>query len=200
MPKIALRHILKEDILTVQPDNHSVMLTEPNNSNRPQTLKEVEIIDIPDDTLILCVDKMSSPLFREHSICTCHAIKKYRKNCDYIIITNFEGINYIVYIEMKTSPREQKHIPQLWCGRSFIEYLSFAMEKIEDILPLSSFTHRFVKFCTIPEDKDSTDNHDEYKLSNQPKELNDLPGKAYPYYVTAGVPVPLKDLIYEYNH
>ena len=51
MPKIALRHILKEDIIAIQPDdNHSVVLVEPQNENKPKTLQEVKIVDIPDGT------------------------------------------------------------------------------------------------------------------------------------------------------
>jgi len=203
MPKVALRHILKDDIIYISStDGQPIVLHEPQNGNRPKTLQDVEIIDVPDDTLILCVDKMSSPLFRQDdNFCQCHDQSKYRRKCDYIILTEFDCRNYLIYIEMKTSPRDPRHIPQLWCGRCFMEYLNFAMENLEHIKPSSGYLHRFVKFCKVLEDKDSTDiQGDGYKQNNKQEELNDLPGKAFLYFVTAGVPVPLKDLIYEYNH
>ena len=82
-----------------------------------------------------------------------------------------------------------------------MEYLSFSMEHLEQIKPSSEYLHRFVKFCKIPEDKDSTNiQGDGYKRNGKLQELNDRPSKACQYYVTAGVSVPLKDLIYEYNH
>lgn len=202
MPKIALRHILKDDIIAIQPDdNHSVVLVEPQNENKPKTLQEVKIVDIPDGTIILCADKMSSPLFNENdTFCSCHEQWKYRKKCDYIIISEIDNKNYIIYIEMKTTPREKKHIPQLWCGRSFMEYLNFAMEHLENIKPDSEYLHRFVKFCKIPEDKDSTDCRDDYKETTKPNSLNDLPGNAYSCYVIDGNPIALKELLYDFNH
>ena len=204
MPKQAFRHILKEDILSTQPNNHFVKLIEPQNVQHKNTLREVEIVDIPDDTLILRADKMSSPLFRENdTFCNCHKPSRYRKKCDYIVVTEFDHNNYIIYIEMKTSARSQEHIPQLWCGRCFVEYLLFSISHFEKELQQPSiFIHRYVKFYSIPEDKDTTALTDDETNNIPPKMIlvNDVPKNAYSCCVKAGIPIPIKALIYEYNH
>lgn len=203
MPKKALSHILRKDILAIQPQNHSVELKEPANDNRPEALQSVIINGIPDNALILHADKMSPSLYRknEKDICTCHNLSLYRRKCDYIIISEFENKNYIIYIEMKTSPRDLTFIPQLWSGRCFMEYLLFSMLHLESIKPSSDFLHRFVRFYKIPEDKDSTNlQEDDYKKPRKMDTLNDRPAKAYSCCVTEGIFIQLKDLVYEYNH
>ena len=201
MLKLTLSHILNEDIVGIQQINDSAKLIEPQNLD-PKTLQEVDLIGIPDNALILSASGMSSSLFRENdSFCDCHTPSKYRKKCDYIVLTEFDHNNYIIYIEMKTSPRTQKYIPQLWCGRCFMEYLLFAISNLDNIQPSSNFIHRYVKFYRIPEDKDSTKlTDDEYKKPPKIKTFNDQPGKAYLCCVTAGIPISIRDLIYEYNH
>lgn len=199
-PETALLHILKEEIVATQPEHHAVRLREPQNLGKPGTLQEVEIVGIPERSVILCADKMNSSLFREDDqFCCCHDRRKYRAKCDYIIIAEIENRNYIVYIEMKTTPRGKEHIPQLWGGRCFMEYLNFAMEHLEEIKPGSEYLHRFVKFCRIPEDKETTSVRGSCKAANKPGELNDRPGKAFSCCVTDGVPIALKELLYDFT-
>ena len=204
MPKDALRHILKNDIIYASDiPNGNAILKEPANTGNANTLEEVIIESIPKDALILCADGMKSVLFRpkKHQDCTCHNLNIYKHVSDYIIITSVNNENFIIYIEMKTSPRGKEHIPQLWCARGQIEYLSFMMENLEGITKLSDYKHRYVKFCKIAIDKTLTDLS---KLTStdiqKVPELNDKPGKAFEYFVSDGVPVNIKDLIYEFNH
>ena len=204
MPENALRHILKDNMIYASeiPDGNTI-LKEPANIGNANTLEEVIIEAIPKDALILRADGMQSALFRreKHQDCTCHNLNKYKHVSDYIVIASVNNEKFIIYIEMKTSPRGKEHIPQLWCARGQIEYLSFMMEKLEGIAKLSDCKHRYVKFCKIAIDKTLTDLS---KLTStdiqKVPELNDKPGKAFKYFVSDGVPVNIKDLIYEFNH
>ena len=204
MPEDALQHILKDDVVFASGiSTGKATIKEPANEDKADTLKVVELEGISDKTLILRADSMSSSLFREttHHACSCHQLSKYRHVADYIIITSVGNEKFIVYIEMKTSGRGFEHIPQLWCARGQIEYLSFMMENLEGIAKLSDCKHRYVKFCKIAIDKTLTDLS---KLTStdiqKVPELNDKPGKAFKYFVSDGVPVNIKDLIYEFNH
>ena len=204
MPKDALRHILKDDIIYASGiSDGNTVLKEPANIGKADTLEEVIIEAIPEDAIILCADGMQSALFRQeqHQDCTCHNLNKYKHVSDYIIITSVNNEKFIIYIEMKTSPRGKEHIPQLWCARGQIEYLSFMMENLENIAKLSDYKHRYVKFCKIAIDKTSTDMSELTPTGVQKVQvLNDKPGKAFKYFVSDGVPVNIKDLIYEFNH
>ena len=198
MPLVALKHILKNEITDCAPITAGkAVLLEPQNPEGTSTLRSVTIVGLPSKTLILDADKMSVALFREKDdFCQCHAVSRYRKKCDYIIVTELEQQDYILYIEMKTSPRDKKHIMQLWCGRCLMEYLNFAMANLEKIVPHSGhFEHRFVKFCRVPIDKETTGLQEDYKNNDEPKEKNDKPAKAYKYFVTEGIPVQLKKLL-----
>ena len=204
MPENALQHILRDDIIFASDiSTGRVTIIEPANEGNADALKIVDIEGLPDKTLILHADGMSSSIFREHThhACACHQLGKYRHVADYIIITSVGNEKFIVYIEMKTSPRGNAHIPQLWCARGQIEYLSFMMEKLENIAKLSDYKHRYVKFYKISIDKTTTDISDLTGTDVQKvSELNDRPGKAFKYCVSDGVPVNVKDLIYEFNH
>lgn len=204
MPENALRHILKDNIVFAAsiPTGRTTII-EPANEKKADSLKKVEFIGVPADTIILRADGMPSSLFREttHHACSCHQLSKYKHVSDYIVIASLNNEKFIIYIEMKTSPRGKEHIPQLWCARGQIEYLSFMMENLEGIAKLSDYKHRYVKFCKIAIDKTLTDLS---KLTStdiqKVPELNNKPGKAFEYFVSDGVPVNIKDLIYEFNH
>ena len=204
MPENALRHILKDNIVFAAsiPTGRTTII-EPANEKKADSLKRVEFTEVPADTIILRADGMPSSLFREttHHACSCHQLSKYKHVSDYIVIASLNNEKFIIYIEMKTSPRGKEHIPQLWCARGQIEYLSFMMENLEGIAKLSDYKHRYVKFCKIAIDKTLTDLS---KLTStdiqKVPELNNKPGKAFEYFVSDGVPVNIKDLIYEFNH
>lgn len=204
MPENALRHILKDNIVFAAsiPTGRTTII-EPANEKKADSLKKVEFIGVPADTIILRADGMPSSLFREttHHACSCHQLSKYKHVSDYIVIASLNNEKFIIYIEMKTSPRGKEHIPQLWCARGQIEYLSFMMENLEGIAKLSDYKHRYVKFCKIAIDKTLTDLS---KLTStdiqKVPELNNKPGKAFEYFISDGVPVNIKDLIYEFNH
>jgi hypothetical protein len=204
MPKDALRHILKDGIVYASDVlGGKTILKEPANIGIANTLEEVIIEAIPKDSLILSADSMPSTLFRQekHPDCTCHNFNKYKHVSDYIIITSVNNEKFIIYIEMKTSPRGKEHIPQLWCARGQIEYLSFMMENLENIERLAEYKHRYVKFCKIAIDKTLTDISELTTIDVQKvPELNDKPSRAFKYFVSDGVPVNIKDLIYEFNH
>lgn len=204
MPENALRHILKDNIVFAAsiPTGRTTII-EPANGKKADTLKKVEFIGVPADTIILRADGMPSSLFREttHHACSCHQLSKYKHVSDYIVIASLNNEKFIIYIEMKTSPRGKEYIPQLWCARGQIEYLSFMMENLEGIAKLSDYKHRYVKFYSIALDKTATNTSDLTKINIQKvPELNDRPGKAFKYCVSDGVPVNIKELIYEFNH
>ena len=197
MPKEKLFNILREKIVELQPQNGEVLLTEPNNVNRPGTLKEVHLVGIPGRELVLKPEHATITVVKEKDkYYNGHNLAKYRKKCDYIIITEFEGIGYIVYIEMKTSARSNEHIAQMWCARSLMEYLNFAIKNLDNLAPaFDTYLHRYVKFTCIPADKDPTGMDQAFKSMSRPIIVNDKPCNAYPCNVTDGKTVNLRDLI-----
>ena len=197
MPKEKLFNILRERVVELQPQNGEVLLTEPNNANRPGTLREVHLVGIPDKALVLKPEHATITVVKERrQAYNGHNLAKYRRKCDYIIITEFDGIGFILYIEMKTSARSNEHIAQMWCARSLMEYLNFAIKNLDGLVPaFDEYQHRYVKFTCIPEDKDTTDMAQEFKTVAKPIIINDKPGSAYPYNVTDGETINLRDLI-----
>ena len=196
MPKDKLFNILREKVVELQPQNGEVLLTEPNNANRPGTLREVHLVGIPDKALVLKPEHATITIVKERGQShNGHNLTKYRRKCDYIIVTEFDGIGYIVYIEMKTSARSNEHIAQMWCARSLMEYLNFAIKNLDNLAPaFDAYQHRYVKFTCVPEDIDTTDMDLTFKSVSRPIIVNDKPSNAYPCNVTDGETVNLRDL------
>ncbi len=197
MPKEKLFNILREKVVELQPQNGEVLLTEANNASRPGTLKEVRIVGVPINALVLKPEHATITVVKEreqsyHG----HNLTKYRRKCDYIIITEFDGIGYIFYIEMKSTARSNEHIAQMWCARSLMEYLNFAIKNLDGLAPaFDEYQHRYVKFTCIPEDKDTTNMNEDFKSISRPTIINDKPSTAYICNVTDGEYVDLRSLI-----
>ncbi len=196
MPKEKLFNILREEVVQLQPKNGEVLLTEPNNAGKPGTLKEVLIVGIPEKALVLKPEHATITVVKEEGTTyNGHNVAKYRKKCDYIIITEFDGIGYIFYIEMKSTARSKEHIMQMWCARSLMEYLNFAIKNLDGLVPaFDEYQHRYVKFTCIPEDKDTTDMDERVKIVPKPTIINDKPGTAYICNITDGASVDLRGL------
>lgn len=196
-PKVKLFNILRESMLDLQPQNNSIILTEPNNHGKPGTLEKIRITGIPDGALVIKPEHASIAVVKgENSSYNGHNISKYRRHCDYVIISELAGKGVVFYIEMKSTSRSRDHIQQLWCGRCLMEYINFLIKNLDGIRPaFDLYEHRYVKFCSIPEDKDTTILDISFKQNKRPFPSNILPSQTFVCNVDNDECVELKDLI-----
>ena len=188
-PKDKLVEILRKEITDLPLDDQKVLLEEKQNKGQLGKLSKVEISYIPIGSLILKADKATMSLFDEHS----KAAEKYRRQCDYIIITEYKKVKYFLYLEMKSATRSKGYIQQLWCSRSLMEYLNFAITNLDGAsVAFNQYQHRFAKLASIPLDKDTTNPRDNFKAQNF---KNDKPGNSCVYFCNNGDSIRLKDLL-----
>ena len=123
-------------------------------------------------------------------------IADYRRVTDYIVISDYNSKVCILYVELKTSGRNNKYIAQLRCAYEQIRHLSRLIRSFDPVAGSYNLIHRFVKFEKLPLDKQSTtlSNSDSFSLPI-PSQINNLPNRAYKYYVNEGQVVPYCNLI-----
>jgi hypothetical protein len=106
------------------------------------TLKQVDIIDIPADSLLIKTDNIDQPcsLFKSD--------KGARKRCDYILITMWKGAPLLLFIEMKSGNACQSDINRQFKGAEcLIDYCNAALDRFHDQNGvLQGLKKRFVVF------------------------------------------------------
>jgi hypothetical protein len=177
-----LRKVLKKHVLvnnsSAECRNPNLILTETNKTTK---LRKVNLIEFPDDKVILKPDK---------SLCSISSIFKSNqgecKNCDYIIITNINGKGYVFYVEMKSKVEEI--VAKFKSSTCSINYISCVLEKFyNNNLLLNYYDHRYILFYLLPIGK----------LPTKPLRVrkNSSPDDALEYGIADGDDVPISSMI-----
>jgi hypothetical protein len=205
LPKSASRFIhcvigvLRSDCLYGMPDTNGRMsLTESDCGGNPRTLQRVELVDLPKESLIIRAHCLNYNIIESNGCCSglLDNIADYRHVADYIVISDYNSKVCILYVEMKTSSRSNKYIAQLRCAYEQMRHVNRLIRCFDSKLGKPYLMHRFVKFVKIPLDKQGTTflDSDSFSLPT-PLQINNLPNKAYMYYVNEGEGVPYGKLI-----
>ena len=127
-------------------------------------LYSIKIKGIPNDTIVVKTDRFTSP----ENIFAC--LRGECKRADYIIITNTETENFIIYVEMKKGRgNESEIINQLKGSECFISYCRMIVCKFwQQSRFLDQYENRFVTFRRIGISKSQT-------RKRSPSVLHDVP-------------------------
>jgi hypothetical protein len=114
-------------------------------TERNAKLKEVYINHMPKNTIVIKLD--GSPGFDTLFTSDTYPVLQ---RCDYIILTEYDTQNYMIYIELKSDkPRYKKIIDQFKSATCFLDYLQSLVNRLgECSTGFSGFEQRFVCFST----------------------------------------------------
>ena len=193
--------VLRGDCLYGIPDSDGrASLIESDNGGNCFTLKRVDLIGLPKETLIVKAHCLNYNIIESDGsvLNLLQNIADYRRVTDYIVISDYNSKVYILYVELKTSSRSNKYIAQLRCAYEQIRHLNRLIRSFDHVEGNYNLVHRFVKFEKIPLDKQGTilSNNDSFTLPI-PTQINNSPNRAYRYYVNEGQVVPYCNLILE---
>ena len=134
------------------------------SGSQDQIQYSVKIKGIPDDAIVVRTDIFYSP----RSIFACQ--KGECKRADYVIITNSETANFIIYVEMKKGKgKKSEIISQLKGSECFISYCRAIVCKFwQQSRFLDQYENRFVTFRKIGISKSQT-------RKKAPSVLHDVP-------------------------
>lgn len=136
-------------------------------SRQGQIQYSIKIKGIPDNTIVIKTDIFSSP----ESIFACQ--RGECKRADYVIITNSETANFIIYVEMKEGKGNAcEIINQLKGSECFISYCRTIVFKFwQESRFLDQYENRFVTFRRIRIRKSQTRKRTPSVLHDVPDEM-----------------------------
>jgi len=199
MPRKTLLSVLKDGYVSIQPDHNSVMLVEPQNSNKDKTLKKLTINELSDDAIVIRLEPLGNNLFyeqgREH---LGKNVANFRCKCDYIVISKVDGQGYFFFVEMKSSNIDERAKYQLLRGKCIMEYLRFALQNVAGCSgAYADYIDRYVVICKLPMEHEGTNAKREYLEQIKPKGSNTSIDNIFPYNLDEDVPISIRSLIYE---
>ena len=190
---------LRGDCLYGIPDaNGHASLIESDDGGNCLTLRRVDLIDLPRETLIVKAHYLNYSIIESNgrSPGLLPNIADYRHVTDYIVISDYMSKVCILYVELKTSSRSNKYIAQLRCAYEQMRHLNRLIRSFDSAMGKHNLMHRFVKFVKLPLDKQGTtmSNNNSFSLP-VPSQINNLPNRAYKFYVNEGQWIPYGNLI-----
>ena len=186
--------------LEIKPDNlHNVLLSEPQNGNKKNTLKSFTITGLTEKTIVIRLEPLKNNLFFESGKENKgYDITRYRCKCDYILIAEIDQKGYIFYIEMKSSNIDDHAKFQILRGRCVLEYLRFTLQNVTGIKDaLSDYEDRYVVACKIPMERGSTNPKKQFLDGLKPNGANTSIDCIYPLDLNDKETVSIKELIYD---
>lgn len=130
-----------QDDISLSPVNNR-RFTRLREQGKEAKLKSVDLMDIPDDSIVLKMDTYQQPstLFRGN--------KGENRRCDYVVITNIENRDVLLFIELKSSSLSNKEVQQQFMGAECaIDYCNSALKRFhKQDGYFDSFEKRFVVF------------------------------------------------------
>ena len=176
----------------------TVTLTETDLGNNPNTLQSVSITGLSRRTLVFSAHGFVYGIIEQDGSRpgAWQSLAKYRNAADYLLVTEKDGLTYLLYIELKTSYKKQKYIPQLRCACGHVEHLLYLIKHFDgNTLDGIRLVNRFVKFSKIPLAKGVTAGDTGYRLP--PASLNnDSPQNAFQCFVQEAQTVHVDELLH----
>ena len=171
-----LRALIKEEVLTpleeTSYDKKSVTLREPGDSQNSGY--SVQIKGVPKDTVVIKADDFPPPnkIFKcEEGEC---------KRADFVIITNTDQANWILYIEMTNGTKSEKEIiQQLKGAQCFISYcqeIGRTFWRQPDFLRVN-YRNRFISIKKIGLNKRPTTPRPQNGLNDSPENMLKISGE-----------------------
>lgn len=113
-------------------------------------LKTVDLMDIPDDSVVLKMDTYQPPstLFQGHKGNLFRGHKGENKRCDYVVITSLDSRDILLFIEIKSSHFNDNEVQQQFMGAECaIDYCNAVLKRFyKRDGYFDSFDKRFVVF------------------------------------------------------
>jgi len=170
--------------ITAKNGSYSACLKE-NGANA--SLKEVEIIDIAKDSVLLKMDRIKAPdkLFRKG--------RGQLKRCDYLLITEVFKKKLMIFIEMKpigknASEFKEEIIQQFKSTDCIVDYIKSVLSKFYDEnAPFKNHEKRYIQLYKSIIDKKST-------RINKSSSKHNIPTNYYKYPISEKT-ISLKTLI-----
>lgn len=171
-----LRALIKEGALTpleeTNYDGKSVTLREPGYSKNSGY--SVQIKGVPEDTVVIKADDFPPP----DQIFRCEAGEC--KRADFVMITNTDQANWILYIEMTSGRKSTKEIIQqlkgAQCFVSYCQEIGRAFWQQPDFLQ-GNYQNRFINIQKIGLNKLPTAPELQHDLNDRPERMLKIPGK-----------------------
>ncbi len=149
-----LRELVRDDAvltLTVKPYGKQEIVLKETGSNKPY---QVKICDIPDDAFVFKADKF--PDTRKFF----NGNKGECKRADFIIVVRTSGINWIIYIEIKSGSGQKKEIEQQLrgaeCVIAYCRAVGRGFWERPDFLNKDEYHQRFISIKKVGAQKRPT--------------------------------------------
>lgn len=198
MHQRTLLDILKPGYVSIQPSCNRVVLTEPQNNKKNRTLKSIELTELSNDAIVICLEPLGNNLIfetgKEHNG---NNIANYRCKCDYIVISKVDGQGYFFFLEMKSSNVTDHAKYQLLRGRCVMEYLRFALQNVAGFTnAYKNYIDRYIVIYKLPMEHGGTNPKKQYLEPIKPKGSNTSINNILPYNIGDNTTISIRELIY----
>ena len=140
MPTKAIwKQLMKNSTLRTVHSSYA-RLKEHQNTGRAQTLVQVDLHDLEDDTVVFSLE-----LPRRTHFAPLLASGDSQKRCDYVVICTRQGTTYVIFVEMKSTNRKKGLVRKLLRSTEcFVDYCDSVGRRFHDRSLLDSVEKRFV--------------------------------------------------------
>ncbi len=134
--------VINRDYYKLHPDRRvTIKETDPSAS-----LRSVDIIGFQGYTNIVYSFDKKPPL-------SAYISKNggYRKKCDAVVLTNYDGVDYLLFIELKSGKIKKTDIEDKFnSSECFMDYIDSILKRFHDDQLLSKCKQRFIVFYQPP--------------------------------------------------
>jgi hypothetical protein len=167
----SLDELLVDEIKGTFSINNGRRFARLRESGRNSRLRQVDIYDVPDGSILIKLDQFDPPnsLFKSN--------RGQCRRCDYALVTTVGSRDVLLFVEMKSGRIDNREIEQQFKGAEcVIDYCDAALDRFyaQNNL-LKNHIKRFVVFYKLSMSKRTT------RPKKSPSHRNDTPERAYKY-------------------